>query len=411
MVRRVIPALEAGRKVYTNIAGIDHAKLAELLGKPVADVEALLVVLTDAQLVDLPSLDLENCLLVVDEVQNFWGTRDRLGPTMVKWVAEHGHHGIDVILMSQDIRDVHVIWRRRVEIRQVTLKLTGVGRPNSYSVTTYRGKGSELYEKVGTKVVKYDPKYFGIYASYSGGDVSTDVYSDERSTVWGSAVFAKVLPVVFLAGAVGAWYMWRYFQAPDSPTAPAVVAPAVAPVARPLASGGSVVSSDRLERARAAARAAELRARPAVDWFADLASDHRMRLTGSGSFKGVDYGVVEWLADGGRVVERLTFDQLRGLGAALRVGDGFIVVTYGKAQYFATQWPVEEPLGRSSDAVVQQVHQSGPVAAAPAPVSASVSRDVTASALRVSADHQGRSDGETLRWMRERSLKRAAADS
>ena len=142
VVRRIIPALQSGRQCVTNIEGIDHDKVAEVTGLPVDDVRPLLRCLTDDELSKVPALGLKNCLLVLDEVQNYWGTRARLGPDMVKWVAEHGHHGIDVILMTQDIKDLHVIWRRRVEIRQVTLKLTGVGKPNSYSVTTYRGKGS-----------------------------------------------------------------------------------------------------------------------------------------------------------------------------------------------------------------------------------------------------------------------------
>lgn len=420
IVRRVIPALQSGRQVVTNVEGVSHDKIAEVTGLPVDDVRALLRCLTEEELSKVSTLGLKNCLLVLDEVQNYWGVKARLGPDMVKWVAEHGHHGIDVILMTQDIKDLHVIWRRRVEIRQVTLKLTGVGKPNSYSVTTYRGKGSELYEKVGTKVVTYDPKYFGTYKSYSDSDVSTDVYKDSRASVWGTSMFRVAIPAALVFAIWGAWMLWGYFHPSSTPEpvrAPTAV-PVRAPGASPRPVGTVAVSAPAAtDRVRKAMAQAELAARPATDLFQKLDAEYRIRLAGVVQRPGrPPAGVIEWHADGGRVYHRMTFDALRDLGAVLLVGESHVVVRYGAVQYLATSWPVDDPASRVSTQRLEQVRQaSGSVvapglawtgpAAFPAPAAPSgptvpASGPPAASAAPVHA--AGAHDGEVLAWMRTR---------
>ncbi|OGB13075.1 MAG: hypothetical protein A2W72_16150 [Burkholderiales bacterium RIFCSPLOWO2_12_67_14] len=418
VVRRIIPALQSGRQCVTNIEGIDHDKVAEVTGLPVDDVRPLLRCLTDDELSKVPTLGLKNCLLVLDEVQNYWGTRARLGPEMVKWVAEHGHHGVDVILMTQDIKDLHVIWRRRVEIRQVTLKLTGVGKPNSYSVTTYRGKGSELYEKVGTKVVTYDPKYFGTYKSYSDSDVSTDVYKDSRASVWGSSLFRVVIPGALVAALWGAWTLWGYFHPVASPDAkkPAQAAPAGRPAASPAtipAPARTMALTAVQESMKKQLALAELAARPATELLAQLGSEYRIRLAGVVQRAGRPAaGVVEWYADGARVYHRMTFDDLRALGAVLTVGESHVVVRYGEAQYLATSWPVDDPAARVSTQRLEGVQQASGVmpppglarpalTASPAAfVPRAVAPPVPVAPTVVSAS--GAHDGELLAWMRSR---------
>lgn len=356
VVRRLIPALLAGRRVFTNIAGVDHERIADAAPLPVEKVRELLHVLTDAQLLQLWTLDLKNSLLVLDEVQNTWGVKAKLPPEMVKFVAEHGHHGIDVILMSQDYKDVHVIWRRRIEVRQVTMKLTGIGKQDSYSVTTYRGKGQELYEKVSTKVVKYDPRYFGTYKSYSDSDVSTAVLKDDRATVWGSGLFRYVIPSALFVAVWGGIELWGYFHpdAPvesppsDKPRPVAVVAPPVAVGAAPSAPTAPSRVSDTAVRDRLAFDIA-----PARSMLGDLSAEHRIRLAAVLVSGGRVDGVVEWVADGGRVIHRLTFRQLRDLGVTVEPrGDAGAILRSGSGAWLATTWPTDDPRERSS---VQQV--------------------------------------------------------
>lgn len=351
VVRRLIPALLAGRRVFTNIAGVDHERIAEAAPLPVEQVRELLHVLTDEQLLKLWTLDLKNSLLVLDEVQNTWGVKAKLPPEMVKFVAEHGHHGIDVILMSQDYKDVHVIWRRRIEVRQVTMKLTGIGKQDSYSVTTYRGKGQELYEKVSTKVVKYDPRYFGTYKSYSDSDVSTAVLKDDRATVWGSGLFRYIIPAALFVAVWGGIELWGYFH-PDAPAEatpvgkPRPVA-AAAPVSAPAPAGPARVSVPAV-RDRLAFDIA-----PARSMLDDLSTEHRIRLAAVLVSGGRVDGVVEWVADGGRVIHRLTFRQLRDLGVTVEPrGDAGAILRSGSGAWLATTWPTEDPRERSS---VQQV--------------------------------------------------------
>jgi zona occludens toxin len=367
MTYRIIPALQKGRRVIAYIEGLDFDRIAQAAELPVDKVRELLKPVTREQVEGgIVPLAEDNALIVLDEAQNFWGNRAKLDKQTTEFVTEHRHRGIDMVLMGQDLRDVHALWRRRIEFKVCFLKLSGIGFGKRYTVTTWRHLGSDKFERVGTKPGKYDPKYFGTYASHTSTDVNTEDYKDKRATVWSSALMTMGIPASILAGVVGFWYVWGYFH-----PKPVEAAKSVAQGVKTASAG--VAAPSPAPTASAAAPRVDLRS-PQERRFADLSQRFRIRLAGLLQAQSRASGIVEWLDGGSRVVERLTLDQLRELGVAVVIGEGITKLAIGDWSDIATMWPVEAD-GRVSENRLQAMkpvdgapQYSGPSTLGRAPV-------------------------------------------
>lgn len=348
VVERLIPELKKGRNVKAYIEGLNFERIAECAELPVDQVRAQLVQLERGQLDGDGVIDLvaANDLVILDEAQNFWGNREKMSKRMVAFVSEHRHQGIDFVLMGQDLRDLHSLWRRRVDIRAEFLKLSGLGTSKRYSVTTHRHLGGDKFQKIGTQVRTYDPKYFGTYASHTSEEVKTDDYKDKRATIFATGLFTLGIPAAVVAGLAGAWYAWGYFH-----PKPAANPVAASPAASAVVAKGSVPPP--------ASTASAPRPVPVVaksmqeKYLADLSSHARIRLAGVVVAGKRVQGVVEWM-EGQRVVERLTLDELRNLGVAVIASDSLVRLVIGEWSAVVTMWPtVDASQVRIADTDVQ----------------------------------------------------------
>ena len=115
MVHKIIPALQKGREVVAYIEGLNFERIAEASGLPLDRVQALLHPLTrdDMRSVtegqgryqitkDGPWLEKtrDNALHIFDEAQNWWPNRHKPSEQLTQFVTEHGHRGIDIVLMG-----------------------------------------------------------------------------------------------------------------------------------------------------------------------------------------------------------------------------------------------------------------------------------------------------------------------
>ncbi|SEL93644.1 zona occludens toxin [Roseateles sp. YR242] len=335
VVRRIIPALKAGRAVDAYIEGLDHQKLADHAGISLERCQELLQVLTREQVEGVPEVARDNALVVLDEAQNFWGTGGKLGPAITQFVTEHGHRGIDIVLMGQSIKDVHPLWRRRVELKLCFLKLSGLGASGRYSVATWRHKGNDKYDRVSVVAGKYDTRYFGTYASHVSADTNTENYHDSRATIWGTKAFTVGLPLMLVASVVAVWVLWRFFHppAPAAGPAPAALA-ASSPAAR---SQQSVVPGP----AAPPSSAVDDRSRSPIERHLGGMKAYRLRLAGLARMGERVNGVVEWVSGDTRVMERMSLDTLRTLGVAVVVSGDTVQLAVGDWYGFATPWPIE----------------------------------------------------------------------
>lgn len=345
MATQIIPFLQKGREVVAYIEGLDVKRIAEVAGLPVEKVEAQLHVLTredmrpgeiqkNGKAVATDGAWLakvrDNALLVFDEAQTWWPNRMRATEALTQFVSEHRHRGIDILLLGQSLLDLSALWRRRVDQKFTFLKLTALGSTKRYRVTIWKGQGNDEFVKVGDKLGKYDPKYFGTYSSHVSQDTNTETYTDSRANFLKS--YARwAVPVVLVLVVGGGLKAWSFFH-------PAPVPPARTEPAAPTSG-----SAPQVAAVPVAAKAKS----PQASYFEYLSAEGRVRLAGVmfDSKRERVTGVVEWLDGNTRVIERLSFDQLTSMGVAVRylggVAGGAVELRRGDWGALATAWPVE----------------------------------------------------------------------
>lgn len=214
----IVPGLKAGRRMYVRIDGIDFAKLAELATISEERCRELLTVLTEEDVQNLDKIAIENdALVVLDELQNYWPSQKApLSPAMTKWVAEHGHHGLDVLIMCQLLKDCHRTWVNRTNRKIQFVKKDMLGKPDEYKWRMFTGspdaRGNVKFIEVQQGDGKYDEKYFGCYASHSAGTENTGTYEDDRANIWNSPMFKKWLPILGVVVVVAIGYIVYLFN-------------------------------------------------------------------------------------------------------------------------------------------------------------------------------------------------------
>lgn len=352
MVKQIIPWLQKGKHVVAYIEGLNFERIAEAAKLDVDTVRELLhpLVREDMQTreaktsdgktikVDGPWIDKvrDNALHVFDEAQNWWPNKARATDELTQFVSEHGHRGMTILLMGQSLKDVHALWRRRVDQKLVFLKLSALGTAKRYQVTVYKGQGDEVFAHVTNIITKYDPSYFGTYASHVSEDTDTETYTDPRVNVFSSSLFRWTIPVMLGLGIWGGVKAYRYFQ-------PETVAKAPAPGSNSVANAAAAVALPAKPATQAApAETPPVPAKtPEERYFVDLTEKGRARLAGFIQGNAKRYMVVEWIDGGTRVIERMTLDQLEVLGVAVNLRGSTVKLALGDWSQIVTMWPLE----------------------------------------------------------------------
>ena len=193
----IVPALRDGKHVYTNIRGVDSDAVARYLGiAPVFLRDRLHLTSPDptpeeSQQSETAHLDRQkafflqagtDCLIVWDEIQDFFPTsRQPVTPAWSEFVAAHRHLARHIVLMGQDIRDVHAIWRRRTEQLIRFRKLTMIGQGGRYRWDIYQNKGGDKWVQVDGGIRKYDPAIFALYQSIRGDQNNHALLKHEKA--------------------------------------------------------------------------------------------------------------------------------------------------------------------------------------------------------------------------------------
>jgi len=215
-VNHILPALKAGRVVVTNIEGINLDKFALLTGIPGKMLIDYLIPIYDydveIQKQNILAKTPKDSLLVIDEIQNlFPQDRVKLSPEWNKFISEHRHQGIDIILMGQDRRDCHAMWRRRIQRVILFLKLDAVGLSKRYRWELFEATSPEKYKKIQSGTKKYEKQYFGLYESYVQGAEHKKSYTDKRGNIFSTKAFMLYLPLFIGVLIYAGFYIKNFF--------------------------------------------------------------------------------------------------------------------------------------------------------------------------------------------------------
>ncbi|NMV38264.1 zonular occludens toxin domain-containing protein [Ralstonia insidiosa] len=374
VVKRLIPALQKGRKVYARINGLDHAKIAEVSGVDEAKVRELLHEIPEAKVLLWNEIAENDSLVILDEAQNFWphGATRSMSQDQIKAVAEHRHRGLDVVLMCQVLQGaggVHPVWVNRVDQKIVFEKLNARGKDNKYKWTSYKGlhNGTKIkFAQVNKGTEGYDSKYFGTYASHQASTENTETYKDERTNIWNNPVMKRWLPLFGLALVVAVGYLWHALKGgglEKDMNAGHKIETKTAVVTAPAPGAASGVAANVSQAQPVGAKpepvsSGQKQESMADDYVAAISQKWRPRLAGLVWATNKARLVVEWYDESNRVKERLSAAQLEefGWGVARSAYGDHVILSKGGMHVAVTSWPMEE-FGRVPERDNRALHE------------------------------------------------------
>ncbi|WP_089166477.1 zonular occludens toxin domain-containing protein [Caballeronia sordidicola] len=262
----LLDAIAKGRRVVTNVDGINEDAIHDFLEKADrgggGDFGAVVHVRTEDLLVPgffpvevesasgaviTPGFIQPGDLLVVDEAWKLWQASAKITDEHMAFFRMHRHftHAVtgvacDVVLMIQDIGDLHRKIKSVVELSFRMHKLKSIGMASGYRVEQYEGWKQNAKTRVAVYVRKYRKEIFPLYKSYAGPG-GTEAVVDKRQNILANKFYVvlALLCVTFVVG--GLWYSWWFFHhRPGAKSgAPAVAMAGAAVPASAVAVGAS----------------------------------------------------------------------------------------------------------------------------------------------------------------------------
>lgn len=338
VVTHILPALKAGRHVYARLNGLDPDAIAAYLQMPASGVVALLHPVAAEEVAGLSEVVVQDSLVVIDECHEFYvASREPLSKTQEAFFAMHRHRGLDIVLISQFYKRVHSAVRARIEQKNLYRKMTAVGMNSRYVVQYSAAIAPDKFEKTGSEIRKYDPAIFALYQSVQTGTENLAVYAQGTRKVWQGS-FAYISVAMVIAVIVGAWVFISFFTGDtklvkDKPEARRAL---IATGATPITAKAEPGAADHAKPAIVE----KPRREPAVQYVLDLSGQARPRV-GATIFMadGRTAGLVEWVDTNGRVLERLSYAQLRAMGWTVVATPYGVQCRSGPDEWIATIWP------------------------------------------------------------------------
>lgn len=359
MVKHALVALKAGRKVVTNIKGVNAEKIAEVLDIPVQEIEALIIIIPWEDTPNCWKYIVNDCLLLLDEVQDFWpATRDRLGKEITELITQHGQRGMDIILMGQANKDCHALWRRRIDKLIYFVQKDAIGQPTKYAWHLSKQVGDGKFQKINSGSGEYEEKYFGIYKSHVDGTNNKEAYSDDRANILKRPLFRYGFPAFGIVIICAMYFLYHVFTTPGAMVGQAVAGEITAPQGGVYASGAVNASPQLQQPALGSASPVSMGLEeytPPKDYVEKLFDDYRPRLAGFVHNETMMMGQIEFFkADDAHRREVLSFQALRSFGYEIERTEYGVKITKGPLKFDVTAWPFD-----SYGSVPQRVQSSG----------------------------------------------------
>jgi zona occludens toxin len=221
----IIPAIGSGRRVVTNIEGMDvdgcRRFAAEKYSKPLEAMGEIVCVtndrITEPDFFPVPvegsdpitykpgTVGQPGDLYVFDEVWMFWSRSHKLSEEHMRFFRMHRHYVggatgqcCDIDLMIQSIAGLHKDIRDVVAVSFRCKKHTAFGGlgARSYTVTMWEGGTQNQRDAQRAMLRRYDKRIFRLYGSYAGSTAGKELAVDRRQNIllsWQVWAFGLVL--------------------------------------------------------------------------------------------------------------------------------------------------------------------------------------------------------------------------
>lgn len=226
----IIPAVAQGRRVVSNVYGLNPEKIYKYIEQNFKDCEVGEVIYVENEQVQdelfFPYKDAGSegkktfCspgdLICIDEAWRIWGSDSTLHKTHKSFIAEHRHFShpetgvtCDLVVINQSITNLPRFIRDRVETTFRMTKLKALGISSGYRVDIFSGAKLVKSELTSKRNYFYDKKIFPLYQSYDGNGQEKVV--DKRQSVFSSIGLLTGVVLVILVVGLGFWYLWGFF--------------------------------------------------------------------------------------------------------------------------------------------------------------------------------------------------------
>lgn len=249
----ILVALRQGRRVVSNIAGLNYEAMCQVLykeGHPQEKIGTLVCV--DHAEVEKPSFwrtDTDNetgfksfiqpgDLVALDEIWRFWKKRGDIHPRVMNFCRMHGHMthpqtGLtcEIALITQSIRDINENIRDVVQETYQTVKNTKLGSDKSYIVHIFQRGSSSKGDFIRTLPPRfYNKEYFVLYKSHSqhvaGDAVAQEKTTDDRGNILKGALFKVGFPLALVLMLSGFYFVWKFLHPKSLESKNAIYSPA-----------------------------------------------------------------------------------------------------------------------------------------------------------------------------------------
>jgi zona occludens toxin len=229
---KFLPWVRQGRRLYIAVDGIYLDRLSLFTGIELSVLEQQITIWKDSVevLQAFPHVE-PGSAVIIDEAQTVFRSMQKVEPGLLRWLETHRHYGVDILLMSQDFRQMSQGVTRLIEATVKFRKLAFVGLSKKYQGKV---RGSpEDHEVIRAFVGTYSPAIYAYYSSYA----SAAIREEKRShTVFKSARVAIGIAAGLFAIGLMAWRPWSSLSS-TKPT------PAAGASSAPSTMVGTVVSS------------------------------------------------------------------------------------------------------------------------------------------------------------------------
>ena len=218
----ILPAFIQGRKIITNISGInlqafidyceadkkiDSSKLGTI--EIVSDSDVLKDNFFPNNGIDDPICK-PGSLICLDEIHKFWEKDSKLSDKAKEFFAEHRHFAdpetkstCDVVLITQSVKSIALFIRHRIESVFSMHKLIAVGKNNRFRVDIYSSSDLKPVNKITSYQKKYDSKIYALYKSHFVNGAVENVVDNRTNIFAKKSLWVKmILCLLFIFGAI-----------------------------------------------------------------------------------------------------------------------------------------------------------------------------------------------------------------
>lgn len=178
-VKKILDNLKLGRKVVTNIDGLDNEKCREYIktyaGLDDYQLGSRLIHVSNEKMQHISTFAENGSMIVIDEVHRLFSNRDwqtEKNKVFVEWASVHRHQGIDIVLVTQDLEKIDKHARSLIEWSYFYRKVNFFGSLVSNKYLRYTYSGDDHNSKpLAKNMLPYDHKVFRCYKSYVSSDI------------------------------------------------------------------------------------------------------------------------------------------------------------------------------------------------------------------------------------------------